>query len=194
MAEIRTFIAIGIDQAILARLAELQQQLRQVAADVAWARPEGMHITLKFLGNVAEERIPAIAEALERVARQFTPFTIAVAGTGVFPNPRAPRVVWAGIREGSETLCVMAAAVDRELDALGFPREQRPFRAHLTLGRVKSPAHLAQLTTALTQHANEPFGAMRAGDMRLMRSELSPQGARYTALHHAVFSEERSSP
>jgi len=189
MAEIRTFIAIAVDPVIITRLAGVQQQLRAAGADVGWTRPEGMHITLKFLGNVPQERMPAIGEALDAVAVRFAPFTISVEGTGGFPTVQRPRVLWAGIRAGSETLTAMAAAVDDALAALDFPRDARPFRAHLTLGRVKSPANLSGLSALLEAHARDSFGEMTAADMLLMRSELSPQGARYTALHRAGFAE-----
>lgn len=187
VAEIRTFVAIHVAEAITSRLVALQQALRQAGASVAWTRPEGMHLTVKFLGNIAEERLPAIITAIDAAARQCVPFTVEVTGTGVFPTPRAPRVLWAGVRVGTAPLSAIAALVDTTLASIGFPSETRPFRPHLTLGRIKSPEQVPQLMTLLACHAEDAFGSMPVTEMRVMRSDLSPQGARYTVLHRAAF-------
>lgn len=186
MADIRTFIAIDLDAAIHETLAAVQQRLRQIDPVVVWVRPEGMHLTLKFLGNIPAGRVPEIAGALEGVAALFPPVHFAVAGAGGFPSARAPRVVWVGIREGAETLGRLAAAVDSALAEREFPREMRPFRAHLTLGRVKY-APPAALTTELDRLSGTVLGEMTATGMQLMRSDLSAQGARYTVLRQIPF-------
>ena len=181
MAQIRAFIAIELNDIVRDHLAALQQQLRQVDPTVSWARPEGMHLTLKFLGNVPEEQLPTLGDALEAVARQFAPFAVTVAGTGVFPNLRRPRVLWAGVQSADTPLAALAAAVDLAMAEHGFPREPRPFSPHLTLGRVKG-VYNPQLTPILEQHGDELFGEVHVTELVLFRSELAPQGARYTAL------------
>lgn len=186
MADIRAFIAVAVDEAIIARLAALQGELRRADAPVAWVRPGGMHLTLKFLGNVPEERIPAIGEAMREVAASRKPFRIGVEGTGAFPNLRRPRVIWADVREGREALIELAAAVDGALVGVGFPPEDRPFSPHLTLGRVKMPNRLEQMMALLASHAQDRFGEMLVTGMILFQSELSPQGAKYTPLRHAA--------
>ncbi|MHB9130494.1 MAG: RNA 2',3'-cyclic phosphodiesterase [Armatimonadota bacterium] len=190
MPEIRSFIAVEVDPAIIRRLAEVQAHLRGAGADVSWSRPEGMHLTLKFLGNVAEERIPAIGDALAEVAEHHTPFTVTVAGSGGFPTARRPRVVWAGISDGTTELTALAVDVETTLATLGFPPEERPFRPHLTLGRVKSPGGADKLAALLAEHADDQFGAMQVTEIILMRSELSPKGARYTPLRKAQLRTE----
>lgn len=179
---VRAFIAIEVDPAITALLTALQQEWRRAEADVAWVRPEGMHLTLKFLGNTPEERIAGIGDTLSSLAAHFVPFTVTFAGAGGFPNFRHPRVLWAGVTDGREMLVTLAQAVDDAMASCGFPRESRPFHPHLTLGRVKSPTNLAQLLPHVEAHADEVFGAMLAARITLMRSELSPHGARYTPL------------
>ena len=187
--EIRTFIAIEIAPAIIDRLTTVQQQLRRTAAQVAWTRPEGVHLTLKFLGNVPEERLPALGEALGHVAQHYTPFPLRVEGIGGFPNLRHPRVLWAGIGEGQAPVSALAREVDETLTALGFPREERPFSPHLTLGRVKSPDGLAPLLALLATQADSQFGEMRVEAVSLMRSDLLPQGAKYTELYRVALDE-----
>jgi len=185
MADIRAFIAITPDPAIIARVMALQQELRRAEADVSWVRLEGMHITLKFLGNVAEELVPTLGAALTELAQRTVSFNLSVAGCGVFPNLRSPRVFWAGIGLDVDALHVLAGAVDRTVATLGFPLEERPFRPHITLGRVKSPRGLESLLPLVAAHRDDTFGVMQVTAIHLIRSELSPQGARYTTLRCA---------
>lgn len=189
MTEIRTFIAVDIAPEIVTRLLAVQQHLRQAEAAVSWVRPEGMHLTLKFLGNVDEARMPAIADALAAIARQHRPFSLRVAGTGAFPTLARPRVVWAGVAAGGDELRALAESIETALAALGFPRETRPFRPHLTLGRVKVPPADRRLADGVAAHRDEDFGEMPVTALTLYRSDLSPQGARYTVLCEARLGE-----
>lgn len=182
MSEIRSFIAVPVDEAIIAQLASLQQEFRRAEAPVGWVRPEGMHLTLKFLGNMPEAQAPALEAALRRAAAPFAPFPVRVESIGGFPNPRRPKVVRAGMREDTDTLAALAAAVDAATAALGFAPEERPFRPHLTLGRVKAPERLDRLSALLQAHADDRFGEMTVREVLLFRSDLSPRGARYTPL------------
>lgn len=186
MADIRSFIAVAVDETIISRLTALQQELRRADAPVSWVRPEGMHLTLKFLGNVPEADIPRIGDALHEVAVPRTPFRIGVEGAGAFPNLRRPRVVWADIREGREELIALATAVDDVLAGLGFPPEKRPFSPHLTLGREKEPKQLERLIALVQSHADDRFGEMTVNEVILFRSQLSPKGAKYTPLRCAA--------
>jgi 2'-5' RNA ligase len=183
MAVVRTFIAVEMPEALIARLRTLQEALRAAGPGVAWVRPEGMHVTLKFLGDVAEEALPEIYQAMETATAQ-APFNLRVTGAGAFPTPRRPKTVWAGIDEGAEPLAQLAAAVEDALAALGFPREERPFRPHITLGRVKDPRGPQRLGELIAAHAGDVLGAMPVTEIVVMRSDLTPQGARYTPLRH----------
>jgi 2'-5' RNA ligase len=161
------------------RLADEIDRLRPHATDVAWVAPANLHVTVKFLGRVEETRMPELTEALRAVAGGQRALDVAVRGLGAFPTPTRPRVLWAGLAEASG-LPPLAEAVDAACAALGFPRETRPFSAHVTLGRVREPRRRTALAGALARGGD--FGRVRVEGLSLMRSELSPRGARYTEL------------
>lgn len=163
-------------------LGERVDRLRRVAGAVGWVATENLHITLKFLGQVEVARLPSIEAALARAAADVRPFELAFVGLGAFPAPTRPRVIWAGVAEGREPIARLAEGVERELGALGFAPEGRPFSAHVTLGRVREPRRDPKLAEALGAAAAERIGSMRVERVSLMRSELSPRGARYTEI------------
>lgn len=149
---------------------------------MAWVAPDNLHVTLKFLGSVAPDRLDAIIEAVGRVARAAAPFAVVVQGLGAFPTPARARVIWAGITAGATELAVLAARVEEALAPLGFDRETRAFSAHVTLGRVRAPRRDPRLVCALERAGSAEFGRFEVDRLWLMRSELSPLGARYTPL------------
>jgi len=162
------------------RLATAIDRLRPHAADVAWVAPANLHVTLKFLGQVDEARAPAVADALRTASARHRAFDVAVRGLGAFPSPTRPRVLWAGLEDDAGALAVLAEAIDACCGELGFPRETRPFAAHVTLGRVREPTRRPQLGEALARPVD--FGRFAVARVSLMRSELSPRGARYSEL------------
>jgi RNA 2',3'-cyclic 3'-phosphodiesterase len=141
-----------------------------------------LHLTVKFLGAVAEDRIEAVAGALTGAVAGVGAFDAQVEGLGAFPSTTRPRVVWAGVTAGAGTMADLAGRVDDALAALGFEREARPFSPHITLGRVRQPGRVLALTEALRGAAGCGFGRLRVARVSLMRSELSSRGARYTEL------------
>ncbi len=151
-----------------------------MARDVAWVAPDNVHLTLKFLGGVEAARLDAVAGALAGAVAGCRPFDLTVRGLGAFPTPARPRVLWAGADEGAALAATLARRVDDALVALGFPAESRAFSAHVTLGRVRAPRSNPRLVEALAGGA--AFGRQRVDRLALMRSELSPRGARYTEL------------
>jgi len=154
--------------------------LRRHAPDVAWVARDNLHLTLKFLGAVEGDRLGAVTTALAGAVTARPAFQLALSGLGAFPSAVRPRVLWAGIGEGAGAAADVAARIDAALDPLGFPRETRPFSAHVTLGRVRAPRAGRGLAEALA--AGAPSGRQPVGHVSLMRSELSPRGARYTEL------------
>jgi 2'-5' RNA ligase len=162
------------------RLAAAIDHLRSHAADVAWVAPANLHVTLKFLGQVDEARVPAVIEALRAAAAAHRALDVAVRGLGAFPTPARARVLWAGLAGDGAALGALAEAVDAACGALGFPREPRPFAAHVTLGRAREPRPQAALADALARGGE--YGRVRVECVSLMRSELSRGGARYTEL------------
>lgn len=178
----RAFVAIELDDPIRRRLAGAQQRLLGAGSGVKWVRPENVHLTLKFLGEAADDAIGAIVRALGEAAGGVEPFAARVIGLGAFPPRGVPRVVWAGIIEPTGSLLALQQRVERALEPLGFPPETRAFAAHATLGRVKKPHGARRLQQAVGDLADEDFGRQRVAAVALFRSDLSPAGPTYTAL------------
>jgi RNA 2',3'-cyclic 3'-phosphodiesterase len=177
----RLFVAVDIPAEVRQGLASLQDHLRHAQADVSWVRPENIHVTLKFLGETDEKRLPSIREALADVARTGAAFSMQVAGVGSFGG-RVPRVVWVGVRDGAQPLTELARQVEQALVRLGFPKEKREFAAHLTLGRVRSPRNAEGLLAAIHEVREERSGSIAARGFELVQSELRPSGSVYTTL------------
>lgn len=175
-------MAIRLDESVRAALGSAIAGLRRVAPAVAWVSPENVHLTLKFLGQVREARAAELVAALAGATSGFAPFEASVEGLGAFPTPLRARVIWAGVGRGAEALVELAGRVDAALAALGFEREARPFAPHVTLGRVRAPRRDPALSDALLAGAGNQFGRLSVERVALMRSDLSPRGARYTEL------------
>jgi 2'-5' RNA ligase len=141
---------------------------------------DNVHVTLRFLGGVEAGRLDAVIDALAGALAGQPAFDLAITGLGAFPSTTRPRVLWAGIGEGAEAAARLAARIDAALVPLGFEPETRPFSAHVTLGRVRVPRRDARLAETLA--AETAFGRQRVERVSLMRSDLSPRGARYTEL------------
>lgn len=133
-----------------------------------------------------EGRLDEVAAALGDVAGAHARFTLAISGLGAFPTPSRPRVLWAGVAAGADRIAALAGAVDTALARLGFPSEARPFSAHVTLGRVRDPRRDPEVEQSLRAAAARPFGSVAVEEIVLMRSQLSPRGARYTPLAAAL--------
>ncbi|MFQ5342652.1 MAG: RNA 2',3'-cyclic phosphodiesterase [Anaerolineae bacterium] len=187
MAEIRSFIAIELTQAVLDGLIAAQDELRadEWTDEVRWVRPEGIHLTLKFLGDVPANRVAAIGEAVKQAVASSRPFTIATEGLGVFPNWRRPRVIWVGLKGDVDQLLTLQEKVEQAMAELGFEPEGRRFHPHLTLGRVNrraSSGYQRRLGETLQRHTVQVVGQMQVKEVSLMRSQLNPRGAKYTQL------------
>ena len=156
------------------------EELRAVATDVAWVGPDDFHVTLKFLGAVDADRVSAVTEALASAASACLSFRLGIRGLGAFPSPARPRVLWAGIDAGAAAAAALATRVDEALATLGFKQDPRALSPHVTLGRVRQPHAQPRLAEALA--GSRDFGWVDVSRVSLMRSDLSPRGARYTEL------------
>jgi RNA 2',3'-cyclic 3'-phosphodiesterase len=185
----RLFVAVPISEAardaVAAIVASVQAAAKPDARDVRWVRLDGLHLTLRFLGPTAEGAITDIAAAVDRTARRIAPFDVVVGGAGAFPSVQRPRALWLGVDDGGPDLAAAASALDDELAALGWPRTDRPFQAHLTLARsdgVRSGPAVARRLIDAARTVREPF---RAEALVLFES-LSGEGrSRYVPLHEA---------
>ena len=180
----RCFVALDLPDDVCAALEAVQARLRMAApqADVRWVVRAGLHLTLKFLGEVADTQRETVRGALEGVTRAAAPIELSCAGLGLFPGPARPRVVWAGIASGLRELGALAAAIERALEPVGYPAERRPFRGHATLGRVRSPGGIGPLVPALERTGRAEFGRWTASEIVLYRSHLRPTGSIYEPL------------
>ncbi|MBI4465892.1 MAG: RNA 2',3'-cyclic phosphodiesterase [Acidobacteria bacterium] len=178
----RLFVALELSEAVRAALAELVGRLQRTSADIRWARPEGMHLTLKFIGEVAAEKLPRLREALGQVPRPG-PVELDFSGLGYFPSERRPRVLWVGVR-ASSNLAELAVQVETTLEPLGIPCEKRAYVPHLTLGRFRSASRLARLQEEIARLPATEFGRFQAKEFILFESRLSPRGAEYSKLEH----------
>ncbi len=180
---LRLFIAIELSDAARERLRGAVAVLRQQEVQgVRWVRPEGSHMTLKFLGYAPSAQVPAIVEALRTAVRGSVPFRLRIDGAGAFPNMRAPRVLWLGIAGDVEPLRVIQQRVERSLEDIGFPRETRAFSPHLTLGRISgqlSSQFLTTLSNGVARLQRLAPADLPVTGISLMESQLSPGGAEY---------------
>lgn len=179
---IRTFLAFELPAEAVAVLREAQRCLVAQGIRISWVRPENIHLTVKFLGEISPEAVERAVLAAAAAARQAPPMELAIQGLGVFPDARRPRVVWAGLSGAVQTLIDFQACLEENCATSGFPKEARPFRAHLTLGRVKKTVSAGTLVSALEVCSTFPPRLFYAGRLILFRSELKPAGAFYTAL------------
>ncbi len=151
---VRAFIAVETSSAVRQRAAELIAIYAATGAKVSWVKPHNMHLTLKFLDDVPLNSVPEISAAVHQAAAECEPFELEICTAGTFPGPGRPQTLWLGTGDGSEPLGRLHAALERELKPLGFPKEQRRFAAHLTIGRVRrSEVGAAETRALIKQHA-----------------------------------------
>jgi 2'-5' RNA ligase len=193
----RLFIAIELPSEVLSTLAEIQTRLKQTAPPrvVKWVNPDGIHLTLKFLGDVPVEQRSDLENTLEAAVREQTAFDLATDGLGCFPNTRRPRVVWVGLQQNIKALQALRDAVESHIAPLGYPTEERSFNPHLTLGRVRreaAPEDAAQFGKLIESASAPKVSAWRVDGVSLMRSELQREGAVYTELLRAPLTDHSS--
>lgn len=179
MEKFRAFISINLSSPIQINLSRIQERLKRSGADVKWVSPEKIHLTLKFLGDIEEEKKVGVREVMRQVAGQNPSFRLSFSQLGAFPRPEYPRVIWVGVKEGKESLVELNRNLEKELSKYGFPREKREFQPHLTLGRVRSGRNKDKLIQALKDTEASEIGSMIANKIFLMKSTLHPQGAEY---------------
>ncbi|RPH95130.1 RNA 2',3'-cyclic phosphodiesterase [candidate division KSB1 bacterium] len=176
----RLFIAIDLPEDWKRLLAQPETSIGWLGRGVKWVDPHSTHLTLKFLGEVEEKMLPDIQAGMATACREVESFSMQLKGTGVFPNAKMPRVYWVGI-DAPPNLMTLQARIEQEMETLGFEKEERAFKPHLTLARIKDPAGKQRMTEALLSYKIES-GAVTVRETLLMRSHLSSEGARYEAM------------
>ncbi|MCM8790838.1 MAG: RNA 2',3'-cyclic phosphodiesterase [Candidatus Omnitrophica bacterium] len=185
----RTFIAIEVSDEIKKILGQIESHLKYSGADVKWVRPEIIHVTMKFLGEVSETKVSEVKSALDAVAASTKKFDITLKDIGAFPKIDYPRVIWVGLGKGVGEALELASSIDEALSKIGFAKEDRPFSPHLTIGRVRSSVNRSKLKEKMASvEANFNLSAVpshRVESVVLFQSTLTSQGSIYTKLHES---------
>ena len=180
---IRAFLAMDPPPEVLRRIADIQEVLKKtLRGSISWIRPEGIHLTLKFFGDMAAEDLQPISEVVSGQAAGTRPLHLNIKGLGVFPGIRRPRILWLGVGGEVARLIALQGVLDQGFETCGIKKEERPFRAHLTLARIKSPQGLSGLDKVLEEKEAESAGSFEAKGLILFKSDLTPKGAIYTVL------------
>ena len=182
----RSFIALELSDEARGELSRITEALKEANADVKWMRPGSVHLTLKFLGYVPEEKIGGIAERLKEIARAASSFDIVLDGIGVFPGWNYPRVLWIGVGEGRERVKNLAVQVEKAMALEGFEKEKRPFSSHLTIGRIKRAKNKDELGRIASAIEVRPERS-HISKITLFKSDLTSKGAIYSSLATADF-------
>lgn len=196
MTSIRSFIAVEIPRLLRVKLADLPKQAGEIPSSIRWVSPDGIHLTLKFLGNIHPELKDPIADEMRKAVKDIGPFPLRLTDVGAFPNENRPRVIWMGVRDDSGRLLGLQGNLEKGLQRLRFSQEGRKFTPHLTLARVRPPFGKGVLLgpwisslRSVSFFEEEP-ATILVDRFYLMRSELRPTGAIYSVLDEVLFPEE----
>jgi len=183
--KIRIFIAITLPEAIIEKIEIIQAKLKKTGADVKWVKPTNIHLTLKFLGYIADGELSKVKDKLTKIAQEFSPFSVYIEGINGFPSMDNPRVIWIGISKGAELVKGINKAVEENLSKAGLLREERPFHPHLTLGRCRSAKHKDKLIKEMKEQSTF-IGELKINKISIYKSTLTSQGPIYNRLGNAA--------
>ncbi len=185
---IRTFLAIQIPDRILMAIKEEQETWKALGPGPRWVKPQLMHITLKFLGEISQSKVQEVIQVTQECVKGYKGFSLSLENKGVFPNFRRPRVFWIGVAGQIIPLATLHKELDNRLSVLGFPPEEREFRPHLTVARIKGPLRQGILTGFLSQELR--LGSFEVSEVVVFKSVLSPKGPSYVPLAHCSFKDQ----
>ena len=183
---IRTFIALELPPSVISLLENVQEDLKSMRLRAKWVRPENIHLTLKFLGDINPGDIDKIGRAMMDAAADFTAMDLVAKGVGVFPGIKRPRVIWVGLGGQLELLFAMQRMLEDNLAALGFKKDKRPFKGHLTLGRFRQTVEPSTIRQIIQEYANIDGEEFTASRIILFKSDLKPTGAVYSQLQQII--------
>ncbi len=183
----RTFIAVEVPDRVKSQVGDYVSQLSSGFDNgVKWVRPDNLHFTIKFLGEISEDGLEAVRRCVDSTAAEFSPFTLGIGGIGFFPSERKPRVFWLGADGGGERLLEIFQDLETCLEEHGFDRDDKPFSPHLTIGRVRRNRRV-DIPDDIIDFDHVTFDV---GGLRVIKSTLTPKGPVYEALHESPFGEE----
>lgn len=179
---VRSFIAIELPAAVLSLLDSVQQELKVLRLKARWVRPQNIHLTLKFLGNINSGEIEKIGRAMVDATVDSAPFTLTIGGIGFFPDIKRPRVIWVGLDGAKPALFNLQRNLADRLAIAGFPKEKRSFKAHLTLGRIRQAVNPNIVDQAIQGYSDLGDLKFTVNRIILFKSDLKPSGAEYSHL------------
>ncbi len=193
MRKTRTFVAVELSSAVRKRASELIQRLQASDTRVSWVVPENLHLTLKFLDEQSDTELVTICRAVQEAVRELPPFEFCCHGAGAFPSYERPRTLWIGVREGADELKQLQRRVEQALEVHGYPPENRDFRPHLTVGRVRSGGPAVEILGQLVQKAEDfQVGTVQTDEVVVFGSFLQRRGPRYEVLARAPLGGARA--
>ena len=179
---LRAFVALKLPDNLISSIKRIQNDLKLYRFSVRWIRPEKMHLTLKFLGEITESDINDIGVAMNDCAVSYAPLSLSAKGIGIFPGIARPRIIWAGISGEASRLSDLLNDLENRFEEIHFKKEGRPFKGHLTLGRFREKADRGKLIDALKKFQSFESEIFVAGELYLYKSDLRPEGPVYTEL------------
>jgi len=184
---IRAFIAIPLDPKIQHSIERMQDHLKKTNSDVKWVKPENIHITLKFLGDVNTEQINSVKQALSNCTHNTRPFKVELSQLGAFPNIERPRTLWIGLKDSKKQLNRIAVSLEKALGKIGFQGDQRPFNSHITIGRVRSSKNINLLSQLLSNYQIATGLTQTISKIVLLKSTLNSEGPLHEPLYQIKF-------
>ncbi|MBN1870704.1 MAG: RNA 2',3'-cyclic phosphodiesterase [Candidatus Omnitrophica bacterium] len=185
---IRTFIAIPLNTEIQQAISRVQERLKKHDCSIKWVKPENIHLTLKFLGDVELEKIDTIKQKLESLFKGIGPVKLEMTQLDAFPSINHPKILWIGLKDDEQKISRQVSVLEDELGKLGFKKEERPFSPHVTIGRIRSPRNIQALSEAMSEYSF-PAGLKQVIDcIILYKSTLTSQGPIYESLHETKLS------
>ncbi|MCE1245670.1 MAG: RNA 2',3'-cyclic phosphodiesterase [Firmicutes bacterium] len=179
---LRLFIAVPITPRIKKRIGEVITRFKTLGADIKWVPEENLHTTLKFLGDTPIGKVDKITEALEKTLTAFETSRLRFRGIGAFPNMHNPRIIWVGSESVNSKLTAIASAIDEAMASLGFEKEEKKFKAHLTIGRVRGPKGIPELMKEIEKIKQQEIDSMKITEIHLVKSDLQRTGPIYTTI------------